>query len=268
MDILFSNLFPIIFIAIVAFIMYGRFKKKKDTVLKSNLHQQTEADAQAIGIGVTAQANGRVTSGEVTGDTDYNGTTGGIDWTLRSTVMAGGSSSRGGSRVWKRKSTWRTSAAPMPAGKFIMLMSTPGEMKTGQIQRGGLMNTLINKAADAVLDLYVSGYFGSEYQALVSIGEDGVKLDLEGLGDFMILTNHEAVARRYFDAGTTATISNWKQSNQGFAREREVDQFGLLFSPDGIILTCQANMSNAEEVKQFSNFGAALTAKMKMVMGG
>lgn len=261
-----SNIITISVIAFIAFIMLGKFRKGKEDATKMNIHQQKMEQAQAVGIRVGGQADGRVSnSGELDGDTDYHGTTGGIDWTLKSTVRVS-SSGEDRNQVWKRKSVWKTSAAKLPVGKFIMLMSTPGEMKLGTIKRGGFINDLVNKAADVVLDLYVSGYFGSEYRSLVSIGEDGVKLEREQLMDFMILTNIEPLANKYFDEATASTISQWKKSSHGFTLEDKVDQFGLLFSPDGVILTCQANMHNADEVKAFSDFGAALTIKMQQVM--
>lgn len=260
-----SNAVAIFFVVFIAFIFLGRSKKKKDDLLKTQRQQDVKQQAGAAGLQVISQADGRVSNtGEIHGDTDYNGTTGEIDWTLKSTVLVG-SSGDDRNQVWKRKSVWRTQAAKLPAGKFILLMSTPGEIKLGNIKRGGFINDLVNKAADAVLDIYVAGYFGSEYKSLVSIGEDGVKIEREQLKDFMILTNMEPLAQQYFDEATAATISFWKKSNQGFTREDKVDQFGLLFSPDGVILTCRANMGNASEVKLFSDFGAALTTKMMKV---
>jgi hypothetical protein len=260
-----SNAVAIFFVVFIAFIFLGRSKKKKDDLLKTQRQQDVKQQAGAAGLQVISQADGRVSNtGEIHGDTDYNGTTGEIDWTLKSTVLVG-SSGDDRNQVWKRKSVWRTQAAKLPAGKFILLMSTPGEIKLGNIKRGGFINDLVNKAADAVLDIYVAGYFGSEYKSLVSIGEDGVKIEREQLKDFMILTNIEPLAQHYFDEATAATISFWKKNNQGFTREDKVDQFGLLFSPDGVILTCRANMGNASEVKLFSDFGAALTTKMMKV---
>ena len=52
-------------------------------------------------------------------------------------------------------------------------MSTPGEIKTGDIKRGGFVNKMINTAADAVLDVSVASYFGDEYKSLVGIGGGG-----------------------------------------------------------------------------------------------
>lgn len=260
-----SNAVPVFIVVFLALVFYVRFKKRKDASI-NNAQQRTREQASAQGLQITSQADGRMSdAGEIHGDTDYNGTTGGIDWILKSTVLV---NDRGDDRnqVWKRKSIWRTQAAKLPDGKFILLMSTPGEIKLGEVKRGGFINDLVNRAADAVLDIYVAGYFGSEYKALVSIGTDGVKIEREQLKDFMILTNIEPLAQKYFDDATAATISLWKKSNQGFTREDKVDQFGLLFSPDGVILTCRANMTNANEVKLFSDFGAALTMKMVQVI--
>jgi hypothetical protein len=264
MDFLQANLIPILVVAAIAIFIIARFKSKKDKETRTKVHQEVEASALSKGIQVTGQAQGSVMGSEVMGDTDYKGTTGGINWTLKSSILRG-RNTRGGNIL--RKSMWRTNAVNLPQGKFIMFVSTPGEMKAGPIQRGGFMNTLINKAADAMLDFYVGAYFGNENKALVNIGEDGVKLEREALKDFLILTNHETLANRFLDESTSGTIAGWKKSSQGFSRESLVDNFGLLFGPDGVILTCMANMTNAEEVKLFSDFGAVLVAKMKAVLG-
>lgn len=232
MSLIFSNLIPIFVIIVIAIVLINKFRKGKDETVKRNIHQHKQEQAHAIGIQVASQADGHVSnSGEIHGDTKYNGTTGGIDWTLTSTVLVGDKSVGAGGRnqVWKRKSVWKTQATKLPTGKFIMIMSTPGEIKLGAIKRGGFINDLVNKAADAVLDLYVGSYFGNEYKSLVSIGEDGVKIERDQLKDFMILTNYEMLAQKYFDEATASTISHWKKNNVGFSDERRVDQFGLLF---------------------------------------
>lgn len=226
---------------------------------------------QPVAVDLNSAREGATNSGEanaVDGVTLFEGNTGGVAWTLKSIELkrSAAYSKVSHRTTWKRKTMWQTPHVTLHAGKFIMLMSTPGEIKTSEIKRGGYINTLINKAADAVLDIYVSGYFGSEYCSLVGIGEDGVKVEREQLKDFMILTNDAETAEKYFDESTVSVIANWKHSNQAFARENKVDQFGLLFSPDGVILSCQTNMINAEEVKAFSDFGSALTIKMKEIL--
>ncbi len=206
------------------------------------------------------------TNGQAGTSADYSGNTGGVSWTLRSVVRK--VASQRGRTSWHRSASWRTDGVRMPAGKFIMIMSTPEDMNNSnrQIKRGGFLNDLINKAADFALDFYVSGYFGDSYRSLINIGTEGVKIERPELKDFFILTNNEPLASKYFDANTAATISTWKSTNHGFAGEGKVDQFGLLFSPDGVILTCQTNMTNPQEVKMFSDFGAVLAVRMQSVI--
>lgn len=260
MDFMIANLIPITIVVVIAFILIRRSHRNKNNALRQSVRQKTEAEATAIGLHVATQADGGVRGGEVLATNQYQGTTGGIAWTLESSLRAGQKGRKVG------KSMWRTAAVKWPAGKFLLLISTPPDMKTGRIERGGFVNNLINKAADLLLDVYVSLYFGAEYKSLVNIGEDGVKIEKDTLRDFTILTNHAELAERFLDEHATRVISEWKQSIQGFSREQQVDQFGLLFAPDGVILTCQANMSHPGEVKLLSDFGSALAVKMKGVM--
>ncbi len=231
-------------VAIVVILILSRLKKSKSQT--TNPNSQPKAD-------------------QVAGSKDYAGVTGNIKWTLTSSVWyedIGRSSSKVLSRSWSSKSVWQTDAIKLPVGKFIMVMSIPGEVKTSDIKRGGFVNSMINMAAEVALDVYVGGYFGNEYKSLVSIGEDGVKIKRDELKDFMILTNVEPLAEKYFDEATVATIASWKKMDTGFLQENKVDQFGLLFSPDGVILSCMANMDSESEIKMFSDFGSVLATKM------
>ncbi len=234
-------IFFIVAIAIIVILI--RFKKPKTTLENSS---QPKADQAA-------------------GTKEQSGTTGAIQWKLTSSVWyedTGRSTSKALSRSWSSRTIWKTDTFKLPANKFILLMSTPGEIKTGDIKRGGLVNKMINTAADAVLNVYVASYFGNEYKSLVSIGDDAVKIKRDELRDFMILTNSEQLAEKYFDNATASTISGWKKMNGGFLQEDKVDQFGLLFSPDGVLLSCRANMDTESEVKIFSDFGSVLVTKM------
>ena len=231
-------------VAIAIIVILVRLKKPKN--LTTDLNSQPKAD-------------------QVAGSKDYSGTTGNIKWKLTSSVWyedTGRSSSKALSRLWNSKSVWQTDAIKLPVGKFVMLMSIPGEVKASEIKRGGFVNKMANMAADAALDVYVASYFGKQYKSLVSIGEDGVKIQRDELKDFMILTNVGQLAEKYFDVGTVSTLASWKKMDSGFLQENKVDQFGLLFSPDGVIFSCMANMDSESEVKMFSDFGSVLATKM------
>lgn len=258
-----SNAVVIFFGAAILVFILNRSKKKKEDEKRNLIQREVEEGAAKAGIQIKAQADGQISdTGEVHGDTTYSGDTGGINWNLTSSVHVADSGEERG-EVWKRKSVWTSSAVKLPTGKFILLMSMPRELKLGNIKRGGFINNLVNKAADIALDIYVSNYFGSQYKSLVNIGDDGVKVEHDQLKDFVILTNIVDQANRFFDEATAATISNWKNNNAGFSDENKADHFGLLFSPDGVMLSCQTNMKNASEVKSFSDFGAVLAIKMQ-----
>lgn len=259
MDIVLNNLVPIAIAVAVIFFLVARSRRQKVNALIQEQQQKAAQDASSAGLNITEQSGTNMRAGEVLGDTSYEGTTGGIAWTLTSSLQRGRKSS-----IY-RKSIWRTNNVTLPDKKFILVVSTSGDMKIGEIKRGGLMNTLINKAADAMLDFYVMAYFGSEYKTLVNIGEDAVKIQRAALSDFAIITNYPEVAEKFFDDSTVSVIAGWKQGNQGFQREQQVDQFGLLFAPDRMLLACQANMTTPAEVKAFSDFGAVLAVKMKQL---
>jgi hypothetical protein len=171
---------------------------------------------------------------------------------------------RQNTEAWKRSTRWKTESVKFPAGKFLMLMSTPGyDSASKPLKRGGFLNKLVNMAADFALDFYVAGYFGSQYKSLVGLENGSEKIERQLLNDFMILTNHKVLGEKFLDEATTSVIANWKKQNQGFSRERSVDHFGLLFAPDAMVLGCQTNMASADEVKTLSDFACVLAVRMK-----
>ncbi|MDZ7650650.1 MAG: hypothetical protein U5K54_27865 [Cytophagales bacterium] len=195
----------VIFISVATAIVLILFRLKKQKSQATGINSQPKAD-------------------QVAGIKDYAGVTGNITWKLTSSVWyedMGRSSSKALSRSWSSKSVWQTDVIKLPAGKFILLMSTPGEVKTGDIKRGGFLNKMVNVAADAVLDVYVGGYFGNEYKSLVNIGEDGVKMKREELKDFMILTNVEPLAEKYFDASDRIHDSKVEENGGGISSRRK-----------------------------------------------
>lgn len=268
-----ANWFLTAFIVIFGWAIVRMFRRRKipEKVVKHT--QETQKQAQAAGMDVQQNVSGRtanMTYGTaIEGDTNYAGNTGGIEWKLLSSVRltTRNSSDAVNSRdldVRKKSSRWSTPAAAWPAGKFLMLMGTPGyDSAKHTIRRGGFFNKLVQMAGDFALDFYISGYFGSEYKSLVNVGEDGVKIDRPALNNFFILTNHQALAEKFLDEATVNTIANWRKAALGFRNEAGVDNFGLLFCSDGVILGCQADMANADEAKKLADFGSALAIKMQ-----
>ncbi len=251
-----SNLLTIL---IVGFLFYFFFLRKKKQTQTVQLQQQAKKEAEAIGVVIKTDGTSRSGS-----ETEYSGQTGGIDWKLKSEVRI--SSQDISKQVWERTSSWRTDTVKLPVGKFLMLMSAPGYNSSAHsLKQGGFLNKLVNMAADFALDIYVEGYFGSQYKSMINVG-DSIKIEKPALQGFLILTNIEPLTQKFLDDSTVNVIANWKKQKLGFTREGNVDQFGLLFSQDGVILSCQADMANAEEAKTFSDFGSVLCVKMKGIM--
>lgn len=266
----------IAFYGIFAWVILGFFRKRKlsEKVIKHT--QNTQAEAKAMGLNVEQKVSGRTANMggglAVEGDTHYAGTTGDIEWKLLSSIKLtdNNNSDAVNSRdldVRKRNTRWNTVAAAWPKGKFLMLMAAPGYDSTKHaINRGGFFNKLVQVAGDFMLDVYVSGYFGSQYKSLVGIGDDGVKLDRPALNNFLILTNHETLANKFLDEGTVNTIASWRNAQMGFRSESAVDNFGILFCSDGMIFGCQADMADPTEANKLSEFGSALAIKMQQVL--
>lgn len=268
-----ANWFLTAFVLIFGWSILSMFRKRKISEKVVKHTQETEEQARAAGMNVEQNVSGRTASvghgSAIEGDTNYTGTTGGIDWKLVSIVRltTRGSSNAVNSNdldVRKRSTRWSTAAAAWPAGKFLMLMATPGyDSAKHTVKRGGFFNKLVQMAGDFALDLYVAGYFGGQYKSLVNVGDDGVKIDRPALNNFFILTNDAARANKFLDDATVHVIANWRKAEQGFRSESNVDNFGVLFCSDGVILACQADMADAGEAKKLAEFGSVLAIKMQ-----
>jgi hypothetical protein len=264
-----GNFIWLFLLGAVAFWLMGRARSQKQREQTQRENERAREQATGLGIKVSEQAEGlrrmggSTTGPQVGGDTRYEGTTGDIPWTMAVEVRMGdrGTGTRA-NEVWKQTTRWKTTSVSWPAGKFLMIMSTPGEMKVGDVKEGGLFNKMINWAANQFLDLYVGGYFGSEYKPLVNV-EGATILRKEVMKDFYMITNEPALAEKFLDEATQTTMANWKKLPQGFKQEGRVDQFGLLFAPDGMLLACQAALTDPNEAKMFSDFGAALAMKAR-----
>jgi hypothetical protein len=266
-----GNLFTLAILGIVLFWILGRNRRKKQQELTQKENELSRGEATRLGMEVKEQAEGKRRVGglpdtpTVSGDTTYEGTTGDIPWRITIRVRIGDRD--GGMRandVWKQTTRWKTQAVHWPAGKFLMIMSTPGEIKVDEVKEGGFFNKMIKWAADKFLDLYVSGYFGGEYMELVNVTGSTI-IRKEVMKDFYMITNKPALAEKFLDEATQTTIANWKHSSQGFKQEGKVDQFGLLFAPDGFTVACQAALTDPNEAKIFADFAAVLAVKMKMM---
>ncbi len=245
---------------------FYRFYIHTRKLMKARMESMTDEPSNPV---MTKTTSGRMQGqpglpGEE-GEKLFEGITGGINWNLKSVILSTGRSQA--SRAWDAKSVWKTSDIRWPDGKFLMIMSTPSPIKTGNIKNTGFLNKVIMFAADTAIDIYVSGYFGNEYTKLVGMENFGTIMNNDRLKDFFILTNLGILAEKFLDDASLNAISSWKQHRMGFRQESKVDQFGVLFAPDAMLVSCQAALREPEEVKLFSDFASAMAVKMKAVLG-
>lgn len=53
-------------------------------------------------------------------------------------------------------------------------MGTPGNAQTSSEKAGGFISKVINFVADKVYDIYIAGYFGSQYTSIVNVAKDEI----------------------------------------------------------------------------------------------
>lgn len=268
-----SNFFTLVFLGIVASLVWGYFQRKKQAEAREALHAEQADAARAEGIHLTAQPEGPVVMHSplgqpvVGGETRYEGIDHGIAWELTSKTGVTRDDSPGTAhRVWSTQSIWKTRDVLWPEGKYLMIMSTPGEIKTNEVKQDGFLGKIVNAAANLALDLYVSQYFGSKYAALINLSEEAEIIKKTGFEDFFVLTNEPYLAEQFLTEPAVRAISAWKKENQGFTQESGVDQFGVLFAPDACLVTCRAAMASPAEARRYAGFAAGLAVNMQGVL--
>ncbi|MBS1979045.1 MAG: hypothetical protein JST46_16865 [Bacteroidetes bacterium] len=208
-------------------------------------------------------------SGSVQGNSvpskEYSGRINDIIWKL-STVyerIRSSNSTRSGARL-VQNTRWESASVKFPVGKFLMLMRAEGYQSSRHPMKHseGFLGNILNMAAEGFLDVYVTGYFGPQYKPLVNV-EGSAKIDKANLDDFLILTNYEGVSRKFLSDETARFIATWDTRRPAFTHESLAKQFGMLFSTEGMILSCKGAMMSDTEVNTYSQFGVELASRMK-----
>lgn len=268
--IVFGNFFILVIAGIIIYLFLVRSGKRKQNAGEKNLPTGNQLFSTAsegkpgmqdsLSIPVPPGPAGNT---ETPDEKVFDGSTGGISWKMVTTLLNRGSHSGRTSNLWNSESIWTTTDVRFPDGKFLLIMSTPSEIRTGEFKMTGFFNKLLVFAVEKVLDFYVGGYFGIQYTTLVRINEQSNVIPLEDMKDFFILSNDPEGAKKFLDEGTRHAITGWKHQDMGFRQEAQVDQFGVLFAPDAMIVGCQTALRDPGEVKRFSDFACAMAVKMK-----
>jgi hypothetical protein len=264
-DFILSNILPVFLIGIALFFFYNiyRFRKR---IQQNQTTKEKGVSRIGYSFNVDKESNGnpsglQAEKSKKENKVIFEGTTGGIAWKLTSVNLI---TAPGTNQVWKSKSAWKTTDVKWPEGCFLIIISTYGEINSGDFVLPGFLNRIIKYTEEQMLDIYTSEYFGPDYKELVGFKNDSIALKIDLLSDFFILTNKPGIAEKFLDDSTVNAISAWKKKDLGFQNESNVDRFGVLFAPDAMFVSCQQALRKSEEVKIFSDFAAAMAVKMKM----
>ena len=198
---------------------------------------------QAARVGVRHQL---ATGGVSPGAHVFSGTAEGLAWSaqVEVTLDDDGSPARR-SRGQRTRITFPTLAAA--PGRFVLAMALPPGVQVPPSPppgEGGMLATLAEKAAEAMLDLYVGGSFGAEHRALVNVAGAARPPGPPGL---FLLSTDEALAARLLDEQGVALLLALREPIHGLPRA--LDSFGLLATSAGLIVGCQVALSDAAVLK-------------------
>lgn len=149
-------------------------------------------------------------------------------------------------------------AAP---GRFVLVMALPKGVTVppSPAPGGGLLAGLAAKAMEAVLDLYVTGYFGEAHRALVNVAGAERPPGPDGL---FVLSTDPALAVRLLDAEGAARLAALRDAppplapSSGGAPARPgalpaaLAGFGLLVTPEGLTYGIQASLREETQVRE------------------
>jgi hypothetical protein len=250
----------LLLLAFIAVFISISVMNKRNRAQKIAQQEQNKTDAQALKMSVNSSTSFS-NKYNFLAEEDYSGTTGDIQWTLVSKEIEFNNNNHH-SHTWKRTTLWSTMDVKMQEGKFLMFMSTPRIDNSKNKIKKGFFAGIVNTFAELAIDLYVGSYFGPQYKSLVNI-DGAVKIDIPELKNFFILTNDESLSKKLLNDVAVKFIVNWMHNKPRFAHESNVNMWGALFSEDGVIVSCQADMTTAAEAKVFADFGASLATLMK-----
>lgn len=190
-------------------------------------------------------------------------------------VVAGRTEGAGRQRAPRHHTRLTFPAVRTAPGRFVLVMALPPGVKVPQAPAhgAGLLGGLAAKAMEAILDLYVTGYFGAEHRALVNVAGAERPPGPDGL---FVLSTDPALAVRLLDAEGTSRLTALRDAPPPLAPSHDGGRpvaatqpaalagFGLLATPDGLVYGIQASLREPALVREL----AARVARVAERLGG
>jgi hypothetical protein len=201
------------------------------------------------------------------------GTSGLLAWTAE--VVVGRVEGAGRQRAPRHRTRLTFPAVRAAPGRFVLVMALPPGVKVPPAPAlgAGFLAGLAAKAMEALLDLYVTGYFGAEHRALVDVAGAERPPGPDGL---FVLSTDPALAVRLLDAEGIARLTGLRDAPPPLAPSRDgappapaaqsaaLAGFGLLATPDGLVYGIQASLREPAQVRDL----AARVARVAERLGG
>lgn len=189
------------------------------------------------------------------------GTSGLLPWTAE--VVAGRVEGSGRQRAARHRTRLTFPQVRSAPGRFVLVMALPPGVKVppAPAPGAGLLGGLMARAMEAVLDLYVTGYFGAEHRALVDVAGAERPPGPDGL---FVLSTDPALAVRLLDAEGAARLAALRDAPPPLAPSRDgappaaaarpeaLAGFGLLATPDGLTYGIQASLREPAQVRELA----------------
>ncbi len=244
------NLFFALSIAsVVLFLVVVPVLRRKQA--EKNADAQWKLGEQASALGLRTQgANVR------TGEMQFAGESEGVTWSANIEAPVHQSNSRNKSQSTRLTYPGLTSAP----GTFILAVAFPPGVKVPEMPSmndGGFLASIAERAGEALLDVYVEGYFGAEHRALVNVAGAARSPAPEG---FWLLSTDPALAARLLDTEGQALLSALRLAEVKEGTALAKAGFGVLISPSGFKVGCQVALTDPARLKFIADKAARLVA--------
>lgn len=186
----------------------------------------------------------------------FSGSARGVAW--RAEVEEDPHELRNVRRVRHERTRLTYAAGALPPGRFVLVMALAAghERWEAQAPQGsGLLAGIARRALEATVDLYAGAYFGARQRALVNVEGSAT---VEAPAGFWVLANDEAAARRLLAGEAPRLLSALRSGEAGPWRGRPFGDFGLLLSPEGLTVGCQAALREPAALGELAEWGAGL----------
>lgn len=189
----------------------------------------------------------------------FSGASLGLQWTAQVEAVLDDEQA-GPRRTFHQRTRLTFPAVRAAPGAFVLAMALPPGVvvPASPLAGAGFLAGLAANAVEAMLDLYVAGYFGPEHRALVNVAGAARP---EGPPGFLLLATDQGLAARLLDAEGRALLAALPAAGDTPRQEAALRTFGLLATPAGLTFACQVALGDPAELRGVAERVARLAVR-------